>query len=262
MVITHATYTTLVLTVLFCFPIIYKLIKAYMTGERSYIRRISGLEAVEESVGRATEMGKPIFFTTGLGGLRQMETIAGLAVLRQLASLAGKYGIRVIMTTVDFLIQPIAREIIREGYVEAGFPDKFSPDDVMYLTGGQFAYAAGSVGVMHREKVAACFYFGAFMAEALVLSEGGSQVGAMQVAGTADMSQIPFFITTCDYVIMGEELFAAGAYMSQEPTMLACLAAQDLGKLLITFICIIGTLSATIATYLGTLNWIKELLLW
>lgn len=84
MVITHANYISLVLTVLFCFPIIYKLIKAYMTGERSYIRRISGLEAVEESVGRATEMGKPIFFTTGLGGLRQMETIAGLAVLRQL----------------------------------------------------------------------------------------------------------------------------------------------------------------------------------
>lgn len=261
----HATYSILILMLLICGPVIYNLMKSFIKEEKIFIRRIAGLDSVEEAVGRATEMGKPIFFSPGIAGLTAMQTISGLAVLRHVSGLAAKYGIRIIVTLISYLTQPVAREIVREGYAAAGFPDKYNPDDVMYLSSSQFPYAAGSVGIMHREKVAACFYFGHFAAESLILAEGGNQVGAIQVAGTADILQVPFFITSCDYTIIGEELYAANAYLSQEPTMLACLAGQDRGKLVIMALCLIGTLTATLASYSTVdpaFNWFKELLLW
>ena len=63
---------------------------------------------------------------------------------------------------------------------------------VHYLTDDQFAYAAGVNGIMNREKPAACLYMGKFYAESLLLAETGNSIGAIQIAGTASQSQIPF----------------------------------------------------------------------
>jgi hypothetical protein len=65
-------------------------------------------------------------------------------------------------------------------------------------------------------------------------------VGAIQIAGTAQPSQLPFFVTACDYTLIGEELFAASAYLSKQPLLLGSLKGQDYGKGLIIIILIIG----------------------
>ena len=41
-----------------------------------YIRRIAGLDAIDEAIGRATEMGKPIFYVPGIGDMTTVSTIA------------------------------------------------------------------------------------------------------------------------------------------------------------------------------------------
>ena len=71
---------------------------------------------------------------------------------------------------------------------------------------------------------------GYFFAESLILAEAGARTGAIQIAATDAFTQLPFFITTCDYTLMGEELYAASAYLSRDARMLATLKAQDLGK--------------------------------
>jgi len=77
---------------------------------------------------------------------------------------------------------------------------------------------------------------GYFMAESLLLAEVGAGVGAIQIAGTDVDSQLPFFFTACDYTLIGEELYAAGAYLSKEPMLVSALKVQDFGKFLfITF---------------------------
>ena len=88
--------------------------------------------------------------------------------------------------------------------------------------------------------MAASFLFGAFAAEALILAENGQAVGAIQVAGTPDLMQIPFFVVTCDYTIIGDEFYAATAYLSREPTQLGSLIGQDLGKMLMLTLILIG----------------------
>ena len=81
---------------------------------------------------------------------------------------------------------------------------------------------------------------GAFMAESLILAEVGNAVGAVQIAGTDSITQLPFFITACDYALMGEELHAASAYLSKEPMLLGSLKGQDWGKLLAIAAILVG----------------------
>jgi hypothetical protein len=102
--------------------------------------------------------------------------------------------------------------------------------------------------MMVREKPAACFYMGTFFAESLILAETGNSIGAIQVAGTAMPAQLPFFVAACDYTLIGEEFFAASAYLSGEPDQLGSLKGQDLGKVIVALGLLVGVLGATVAS--------------
>jgi hypothetical protein len=140
----------------------------------------------------------------------------------------------------------VAQEVVREGYLKAGRPDAYQKENISYITDDQFGYAAGVDGIMVREKPAAIFLLGTFYAESLILAETGRSVGAIQIAGTAMPSQIPFFVAACDYTLIGEELFAASAYLAREPKLLGSLKGQDMAKLFFICVIIIGTIAATI----------------
>ena len=135
-----------------------------------------------------------------------------------------------------------------------GRPDLFQDDMVHYLTDDQFAYAAGVNGIMVREKPAACLYMGKFFAESLILAETGNSIGAIQIAGTASQSQIPFFVTACDYTLIGEEFFAASAYLSQTPELMGGLKGQDMMKAGVTA-AILLSLFMRILFDLGLIKW-------
>ena len=138
-----------------------------------------------------------------------------------------------------------ARETVQAAYFGAGRPDAYNEDNIYYLTDEQFGYVAGVTGTMVRDKPAACFYMGAFFAESLILAETGNSIGAIQVAGTALPSQLPFFVAACDYTLIGEEFFAASAYLSGEEHQLGSLKGQDVGKMIGGLLIIVGCLSAT-----------------
>ena len=134
-----------------------------------------------------------------------------------------------------------AREACSEAYLKAGRPELFYDDMVHYVTEDQFAYAAGVNGIMLREKPAACFYQGKFYAESLIFAETGNSIGAIQIAGTGSQSQIPFFVTACDYTLIGEEFFTASAYLSGKPEMLGSIKGQDIVKsiIMVSIICVL-----------------------
>ncbi|KAF0244187.1 MAG: hypothetical protein FD180_2697, partial [Planctomycetota bacterium] len=90
----------------------------------------------------------------------------------------------------------------------------------------------------------ACLYMGYYYAESLLLAETGGSTGAIQIAGTDSITQLPFFIACCDYTLIGEELYAASAYLSREPLQLGSLRSQDAGKIFIIATLLIGALTA------------------
>ena len=242
-----------------CGAILYY-IRAAESGRELKLRPIAGLQAVDEAVGRATEMGKKCLFVPGITDINDIQTVAGLTVLSRVAKTAAEYDCPVEVPTSRSLDMTASRETLQAAALSAGRPEAYRADLSYYLTDEQFGYVAAVTGMMARDKPAACFYMGAFFAESLFLAESGNAIGAIQIAGTAEASQLPFFVAACDYVLIGEEFFAASAYLSGEPRQLGTLKGQDMGKLLGGGLIVVGSLVATLAVLVPRLSPVLEFL--
>lgn len=219
------------------------------SGKPVKVRKIAGLEAIDEAVGRATEMGRSVLFIPGIQDINEMQTITAMTILSRVSKTAAEYDAKVEVPTCRSLVMTTARETVQAAYLAAGRPDAYNEDLIYYVTDEQFGYVAYLSGMMVREKPAACIYMGAFFAESLILAETGNSIGAIQVAGTAMPAQLPFFVAACDYTLIGEEFFAAAAYLSGSPEELGSLKGQDAGKVLAGFLIILGVLAGTVASF-------------
>ena len=213
-----------------------------LRGGDVFLRTIPGVKAVEEAVGRSTEMGKPVLYVPGIQDMDQVETVAGVVILGHVSKMTARYETPLNVPVARSIVLKAAQEACKESYLVEGRSDIYNENMVHYVTDDQFAYAAGVNGIMNREKPAACLYMGKFYAESLLLAETGNSIGAIQIAGTASQSQIPFFVTACDYTLIGEEFFAASAYLSQKPDLLGIVKGQDIVKIVMLAMIILGTL--------------------
>jgi len=253
----HAGLAVIILLILLGFFVLKNIARAGK-GHKISIRTIPGLSSIDEAIGRATEMGKPVLFCTGLCGVDDIATLNALSVLQYVAKRTAKFGTRLLISVANPTLYPVVEEICRQAYATEGKSEEFNAQDIRFFSDDQFAWASATVGLMHREKVASNFFFGSFAAESLILAESGQQVRAVQIASTPDFGQIPFFICTCDYTLIGEEHYAASAYLSREPMLLGSLVGQDAGKIIILVILLLGVISVTI--WGGKGNWLLEFL--
>ncbi len=198
-----------------------------------FLRRIPGLDAVDEAIGRATELGKPVLYMTGAHDMNDPSTIAAAVILGRVAKKAASYETELLVPHREPITMAVCQEITKQAYMEAGKPDLFKDDANFFITSDQFS--------------------------SLLLTETGASTGAIQIAGTDSDHQLPFFVTTCDYTLIGEELYAASAYLSKEPIQIGTLRGQDLGKAFILSVIGIGTLLATVAVLTGN-GWAQPLL--
>jgi hypothetical protein len=217
-------------------------------GKKLYVRPIAGLQAVDNAIGRATEMGKPILYSSGLGKMDRVATMASMNILASVAEKTAEYNTPLIFPNYDPVVMATAQEVVFEAYSKAGHPDAFNPDNIFFVTQSQFGYAAAVDGIMTRQLPATNLFFGTFEAEALILAETGNSVGALQIAGTDSTIQLSFFSVACDYTLIGEELFVASGYLTKDPQVLGSIKGQDFLKALVVLLILIGGIA-------GILGW-------
>ena len=217
--------------------------------EDIYIRRMPGVDAIEDAVGRSTEMGRPVLYVTGIEDVQDIMTIASLLILGHVAELTAAYDTEIKVANYYPITMVVAEEVVRAGYAKAGRSDAHRPENVLFITAEQFAFAAGVNGIILRDRPATNIYFGRFYGESLLLAETGFVTGAVQIAGTAELTQLPFFVAACDYALIGEELYATSAYLAREPSLLANIKAGDGLKLVTIVFIVVGAALATTGTY-------------
>jgi len=215
-------------------------------GKQFYIRRIAGLSAIDEAVGRALEMGRPILMVPGIGELNTIS-VQALQIFGYITRTAAKYGNPIRLACMVAPVYAVAQEIVQDAYRQEDKLENYDPDSVRFVAAQQFAFAAGVAGMIQREKIAASFLLGEFFAESLIFAESGNMVGAIQVAGSTQTTQTPFFVASCDYVIIGDEFYAGSAFLTREPVLLGSIVGQDLCKALILFSIVIGVAWTSIA---------------
>ena len=153
------------------------------------------------------------------------------------------------MPNNDPLTLAAAREVVKEAYLESGRPDLYRENDIFFLTSEQFGFASGMSGLMQRLKPGAVFMMGYFYAESLILAENDYVSGAISTAGTTSIDQLPFFIASCDHTLIGDELYAASAYISRNPLEVASIKTGDWFKALSAIIISVGSIFATLSIF-------------
>jgi len=244
--------------VLMVFFVLFNIFRAKGT-KGLFIRRIAGLNAIDEAIGRATEMGRPVLMVPGIGDETQIGVTAqALAIFANVTKVAIRFGTPIRLCCANATTYALATEIIRDVYQTEGAIDRFDAETVQFVSDRQFAFAAGISGLIHREKVAAGFFLGAFYAESLIFAETANSIGAIQVAGSTQNTQTPFFIAACDYVLIADEFYAASAYLSREPVLVGSLVGQDWSKILIILTIFFGILGNSIQRGLPGMYEIEE----
>ncbi|MBN2363647.1 fibronectin type III domain-containing protein [candidate division WOR-3 bacterium] len=215
-------------------------------GKSLFIRKIAGLDALDEAVGRATEMGRSVLYVPGLSSMSDIATVASINILGPVAKKVAEYETKILVPNRDPIVYTITHEVVKEAYLEAGRPDAFQEDQVFFVSESQFAFVAAVNGIMMREKPATNLFLGMFWAESLLLAETGNATGAVQIAGTDSVTQLPFFVTSCDYTLIGEELYAASAYLSRDPVLVGTIKAQDVEKAMILILLVLLSILAVL----------------
>lgn len=234
-------------TLAFSFLIVFTLtslfaLKRLGDGHEIPIRRVAGLDAIDEAIGRSTEMGRTSLFVIP-GGPFDAQAFAAFDILSHVAKQTAKYDTRLVVVNALPEAHAIASEVVRQAYVSEGKESSISDDTMRFLSTG---FAAGVLGIYEREKIGANFLFGSFFFESLTLAEAGQSTGAIQVSGTANTHQLPFLVAACDYSLIGEEIYAAGTYLSRDKAQIGSLVAQELGKYVSIAVIIIGSLLYTV----------------
>ena len=234
-----------IVTAIFLALVLYYIRQAER-GKAWNFRPIAGLTAIEEAIGRSTEMGKGVLYIPGVQDIDDIQTIASMIILGNVARMTAKYDTPLNVPTPSPAVYTVADEVVKGGYSDVGRVDAYRSDMVRYITTEQFAYVAAVNGIMLRERPAANLLLGAFFAESLLLAETGHEIGAIQIAGTANVHQLPFFVVACDYTLIGEEYYAASAYLSKDARLLGSLKASDTIKIFLVITIALGCLLLTI----------------
>jgi len=230
---------------LFLALVLYYIAQA-QRGKQWSFRPIAGLAAIEEAIGRSTEMGKGVLYIPGVQDIDDIQTIASMIILGNVARMTAKYETPLMVPTNSPAVYTVADEVVKGAYADVGRSDAYRSDMVRYITSEQFAYVAAVNGMMLRERPAANLLLGAFFAESLLLAETGHETGAIQIAGTANVHQLPFFVVACDYTLIGEEYYAASAYLSKDAKLLGSLKASDTIKILLVVVILAGCVLLTL----------------
>ena len=242
-------FDTAKLNVFVVIAVFFVLVRFYIFraegGKTWTFRSIAGLAAIEEAIGRSTEMGKGVLYVPGVQDIDDIQTIASMILLGNVARMTAKYETPLTVPTNSPAVYTVADEVVKAGYSDVGRIDAYRSDQVRYITTEQFAYVAAVNGIMLRERPAANLFLGAFFAESLLLAETGHETGAIQIAGTANVHQLPFFVVACDYTLIGEEYYAASAYLSKDARLLGSLKASDTTKILLLGVIVIAAVLLT-----------------
>ncbi len=219
----------------------------YMTSNKSvYIRRVPALDAIDEGIGRAAEMGKSVVHSIGncAGGMSYW-TVAAMSILSHVAKRCAEVGIELYVPLGghdnSYTPMEVARDIVKTEYDLAGKSEEFNIDNMPFLSGRQFSWASGYVGLLMRTKPAVNILLGDIQASAMYISEVGHEVGALQISGATYISNIAVLACSSDYLAIGEDMLAAGAYLSKEQAQIASIRTEDIMKILFIFVLVLGS---------------------
>lgn len=233
----------------FLIPFFYFLYRAPRSKSRPRLRTIPAYDALKKLMSRAAETGQAVHVSVGtasIGEAQAADTMAGLYTLEFLADRAANSDIPPLVTLTDPTTLPAALDQLRRAYERQGYPDEYRFEQARFIApkvnGSSVPYAAGVMDVLNHEPVAANVMIGAFGEEYLLMAETGARRGIYQIGGASDPTILPFVQLTMTEPLLGEEIFASGAYLLERVGHYTSLIAQDIFRVVLVVLILVVVL--------------------
>ena len=225
-------------------------LKKAVDGTLPKLRTIPAIAAIEEGVGKSLEENKPVHYAMGASGGQLYSTLVSMtltsfAFLKYIASLCARLGSRLIVH-MPYQTEsiPMIEGMVREGYMIEGKEDEFRLEDLRYYGRGALTWTQGVTASYAQEGVGLNLSIGIFYSDCPISLEMAKIMGGMNVGGTGRWIMVYAFAMMCDYVFLGEEIYAAAAIVSQNPTMLSGIFVEEMGKFFSIGMTILGVILA------------------
>ena len=212
-------------------------------------RPLPALDTLRAALGRGAETGRATHVAPGAsvlgaadgGRATTAELIAGLLVAERVASEAALNGAPILVSSGDAVAHLALRGSVRQAYQMAGQAQDYDPSRVQLLAhNDELAYAAGVTTLYRQHLLEASALIGGFNQEFLLLGEEGAQRDLPQVAGTTSSVALPLMMLTTPATLIGEEIFAAEAYVTTARLPQARLLTQDVLRTVVILLLIGG----------------------
>ena len=214
-------------------------------GNIAKLRRLPQIDVIDELIARAVEMKREIWFLSGSGVMTNAYVLPGIlstfGIASYVAEQCAKYGAKIHHVCRLPIAYNIHYEIMREAYEKAGKIEEFDPlDSIIYIPSG-----SGRPYVLNeswRRKPASAILCGTWYHQTIIFCEGLQRAGAMTLGGTDTTHNIPFMVAANNYSMIGEEMYAMSAYLSEDKTLGSSLVGQDVAKYVVIAMTIVGVL--------------------
>ncbi len=209
----------------------------------SKYRIIPQLSRLYRAVGRSVEDGTRLFLSIGRASLltpRGAAPLSGLVTLRYLTERTSLSDRPPIAAAGESALALLTQDTLEAGYQAAGAPELYQPTSGRLTGMTPFSSAAGSMAIIHDENVSASILVGDFGVEAALLAEAAERENTYLLGASSDPSSQAALYASAQEPLLGEELFATGAYLSAEPSQMASLNVQDILRWLIIVGLIVG----------------------
>lgn len=240
----------------FLVPFFYFLYRAPRSDARPRLRPISAYDSLKKLLSRAAETGQAVHVsvgTAGISGAQTSETLAGLYTLEFLADRAANSDIPPLVTVTEPTALPAALDQLRRAYERQGYPEEHSFAHARFIAppvnNSAMPYAAGVMDILNHEPVTANVMVGSFGDEYLLMTEPGAQRNAVQIGGSSNVQVLPLTYLTMTEPLLGEEIFASGAYLLERVGHYTSLIAQDVFRLFLVALVILVVILRTLGSF-------------
>jgi hypothetical protein len=219
------------------------------SGKVPTLRRIQAFETLKGLSGRAIEAGGDLHLSLGSGSVvneTTSDSLAGLAVLNYVTEQAATTGVSPTISMADPVVMLLAQNMLRAAHAGNTERAEEAYRRIQWMAPQPAAYAAGVMGLLGTDKMEANVMVGSFGDEYLLIGEMAARQGIALVGGASNPDTLPFVYVSTQDALLGEEIYAAGAYLQNRPAYLASLVAQDTMRWLIGLLILGGIVVATL----------------
>ena len=230
----------------------FLLLFAFLNGRpnRRAKRHIPAFSELRRTIDLSVEDGSRMQVSLGAGGLlgpQSAAALVGLSLLREVAETASDSDQPPIASSGDAALSLVAQDTLRAAYRRLSIRDQYdvSLGAVTGLT--PFSYGAGTMPMILDNVVSGSALVGSFGLEAGLISAASQPQQRFTLGGSDSLSAQALLFASAQQPLIGEELYATGAYADAGRMHNASLHAQDVLRWLL----VIGLIANAVANLFG-----------